>query len=431
MGLRFRKSIKVAPGVKVNLNKKSASVTFGGKGVHKTFSSTGKKTTSVGVPGTGLYYTSSSGGGSGRKKKREEIPGRSNYDENYISSYDEDFDSRYGYDQKYDYKYGDNLTADVLSDAPADGPDRKLAKFSDKALKRYMLIFRILTVISSLFAIFCTYGGSIPFGIVFFAIGFVCAMVRRQYLNEINLRFMRNSKHEYQELSPRKQKKLKKKKGPGAFVWIVAALIVIGLLGSSPDSADEPKKGTKKADVKTVVAVESLSISADTATTYDINTEIPVSFSFDPSDGKLGDVTCESTGGTFTKKEDGTFVFSASEVGSYDISVSSGELKSNVLTINVEDKAAIAAAEEAQRQAEAEAAAQAEQEQQSQAEQPIEQPVEQQPQITYVLNMSTRKFHTPGCRDVKRIAPANYGEYTGTRDDVINQGYTPCGHCNP
>ena len=102
-----------------------------------------------------------------------------------------------------------------------------------------------------------------------------------------------------------------------------------------------------------------------------------------------------------------------------------------MLTINVEDKAAIAAAEEAQRQAEAEAAAQAEQEQQSQAEQPIEQPVEQQPQITYVLNMSTRKFHTPGCRDVKRIAPANYGEYTGTRDDVINQGYTPCGHCNP
>ena len=37
MGLRFRKSFKVAPGVKVNLNKKSTSVTFGGKGVHKTF----------------------------------------------------------------------------------------------------------------------------------------------------------------------------------------------------------------------------------------------------------------------------------------------------------------------------------------------------------------------------------------------------------
>ena len=39
MGLRFRKSVKVAPGVKLNLNKKSTSVTFGGKGAHYTVSS--------------------------------------------------------------------------------------------------------------------------------------------------------------------------------------------------------------------------------------------------------------------------------------------------------------------------------------------------------------------------------------------------------
>ena len=42
MGLRFRKSVKVAPGVKLNLNKKSTSVTFGGKGAPGTVSSTGK-----------------------------------------------------------------------------------------------------------------------------------------------------------------------------------------------------------------------------------------------------------------------------------------------------------------------------------------------------------------------------------------------------
>ena len=50
MGLRFRKSIKIAPGIKINLNKKSTSVTFGGKGLHHTVSSTGRKTTSVGIP---------------------------------------------------------------------------------------------------------------------------------------------------------------------------------------------------------------------------------------------------------------------------------------------------------------------------------------------------------------------------------------------
>lgn len=54
MSLRF--SFKIAPGVKLNLNKKSTSVTFGGKGFHHTISSSGRKTTSVGIPGTGLYY---------------------------------------------------------------------------------------------------------------------------------------------------------------------------------------------------------------------------------------------------------------------------------------------------------------------------------------------------------------------------------------
>ncbi len=60
MGLRFRKSLKIAPGVKLNLNKKSTSVTFGGKGFHHTVSSTGKRTSTVGIPGTGLSYSKTS-----------------------------------------------------------------------------------------------------------------------------------------------------------------------------------------------------------------------------------------------------------------------------------------------------------------------------------------------------------------------------------
>lgn len=60
MGLRFKKSVKIAPGVKVNLNKKSTSVTLGSKGSHHTISSSGKRTTNVGVPGTGLSYVSTS-----------------------------------------------------------------------------------------------------------------------------------------------------------------------------------------------------------------------------------------------------------------------------------------------------------------------------------------------------------------------------------
>lgn len=61
MGFRFRKSKKILPGVTLNLNKKSASISIGPKGFRQTFSTTGKKTTTVGVPGTGLSYSQSSG----------------------------------------------------------------------------------------------------------------------------------------------------------------------------------------------------------------------------------------------------------------------------------------------------------------------------------------------------------------------------------
>lgn len=70
MGFRFRKSFKVAPGVKLNIGKKSAGVSVGGKGFRTSLSSSGRKTTSVGVPGTGLSYVSSSGGSSKSKSSK-------------------------------------------------------------------------------------------------------------------------------------------------------------------------------------------------------------------------------------------------------------------------------------------------------------------------------------------------------------------------
>ena len=59
MGWRFRKSIKILPGVRVNIGKNSTSISVGGRGYHRTYSSTGRVTTSIGIPGTGLYYTTS------------------------------------------------------------------------------------------------------------------------------------------------------------------------------------------------------------------------------------------------------------------------------------------------------------------------------------------------------------------------------------
>lgn len=57
MGLRFRKSVTLCKGVKLNFGKTGMSVSVGGKGYHKTINTKGQITTSVGIPGTGIYYT--------------------------------------------------------------------------------------------------------------------------------------------------------------------------------------------------------------------------------------------------------------------------------------------------------------------------------------------------------------------------------------
>ena len=51
--------------------------------------------------------------------------------------------------------------------------------------------------------------------------------------------------------------------------------------------------------------------------------------------------------------------------------------------------------------------------------------------ISYVLNTNTMKFHYQSCRDVDRIKAENYATFTGSRDDLIAQGYSACGHCHP
>ena len=74
MGLRFRKSISLGNGLKLNIGTKSASISAGTKGVRKTISTTGRETTTFSIPGTGISSVdtkkSSLGGlfgGSGKK----------------------------------------------------------------------------------------------------------------------------------------------------------------------------------------------------------------------------------------------------------------------------------------------------------------------------------------------------------------------------
>lgn len=55
MGFRFNKSIRLAPGIRINLNKTGPSISLGGAGASVNIGPRGARTT-VGAPGTGVSY---------------------------------------------------------------------------------------------------------------------------------------------------------------------------------------------------------------------------------------------------------------------------------------------------------------------------------------------------------------------------------------
>lgn len=50
---------------------------------------------------------------------------------------------------------------------------------------------------------------------------------------------------------------------------------------------------------------------------------------------------------------------------------------------------------------------------------------------SYVLNTKTHFFHYASCRHVSSIKAANRKNFTGSRDTLIDRGYSPCGSCHP
>ena len=56
MGLRFWKRVKILPGVTINLSRGIPSVSIGPRGAKLTIGGSGTRAT-VGLPGTGLFYT--------------------------------------------------------------------------------------------------------------------------------------------------------------------------------------------------------------------------------------------------------------------------------------------------------------------------------------------------------------------------------------
>ena len=49
----------------------------------------------------------------------------------------------------------------------------------------------------------------------------------------------------------------------------------------------------------------------------------------------------------------------------------------------------------------------------------------------YIVNTNTGKFHYTYCSSVKKMKESNKMFFTGTRDELVSRGYSPCGNCHP
>lgn len=58
-------------------------------------------------------------------------------------------------------------------------------------------------------------------------------------------------------------------------------------------------------------------------------------------------------------------------------------------------------------------------------------PADETEGMDYVLNTNSMKFHDPDCEWAQKISDRNRLDYTGSREDLIERGYTPCGGCDP
>ena len=150
MGLRFRKSIKIAPGVKVNLNKKSTSITFGTRGVHHTMNSKGRQTTSVGIPGTGISYSKTT-----TTKQKETTPKKINVLQSNTKS-----------------------NQDQITLA---SPMEKQSVTTQRFFRFFCLIWGIIFCILGLLLLFVT-----PAGIVFIVLGIALFLNRKSIKKRLN-----------------------------------------------------------------------------------------------------------------------------------------------------------------------------------------------------------------------------------------------------
>lgn len=72
MALRFRRSMKVGKGIRLNVSKRGIGMSVGKRGLRRSIHSTGRSTGTIGIPGTGLSYVDTKTS-SKRRKSRNNV----------------------------------------------------------------------------------------------------------------------------------------------------------------------------------------------------------------------------------------------------------------------------------------------------------------------------------------------------------------------
>lgn len=134
LAIRFRRSMKVGKGLRLNVSKKGVGFSVGKRGLRQSFHSTGRGTGSIGFPGTGLSYIKTT-----RRKKRtgtktKQQTGSDNVDNAMIV------------EEYHDYIHGiTNLHQDAPDEAnwekikasPAPFPEQEMGPLEKEARNKY------------------------------------------------------------------------------------------------------------------------------------------------------------------------------------------------------------------------------------------------------------------------------------------------------
>ena len=63
--------------------------------------------------------------------------------------------------------------------------------------------------------------------------------------------------------------------------------------------------------------------------------------------------------------------------------------------------------------------------------QEVEQQEKETQEYTYVCNTNSKKYHYPDCKSVNQMKEENRLFTSLSREELLAEGYEPCGNCNP